>query len=271
MPGACLEQLSADFERLGVPEGAVVLVHASLRRIRPDGGGAATVAAALLGVLGGAGTIVVPAQTTWNSTSSPSYRAATSGLAASEIAAYRRGISAFDPRTTPSWLMGAFAEHVRCMPGATRSSHPQSSFAAVGALASEVTALHPPECHLGERSPLGALYDKDGWVLHLGTDFRVATIFHLAEYRQPAASRRRYEAKVTHPSGVDGWIAFDDIELDDGDFAQLGADFEERCGTVRRGPAGSTEAIFYPARAAADYAVEWMRRERAGSARTLSG
>jgi aminoglycoside 3-N-acetyltransferase len=255
--------LCRDLARLGLLPGVSILVHASLRRIQPDRGGPATVVSALLDVLGSNGTLVVPAQTTWNSTSSSHYRAATASLAPQEISAYRADLAAFDPLTTPSAGMGAFAEHVRTMPGALRSAHPQSSFSAVGALAHDLTTPHDLDCHLGERSPLGALYRRDGQVLHLGTGYHQSTAFHLAEYRYAPPVTRRYEARIRTAEPPAGrWIAFDDIHLDDRDFAALGADFEAGSGAVRRGRVGSAEAILYPVRAAVDHAVEWMRRER---------
>lgn len=242
-----------------------MLVHSSLRRIRPDQGGAATVVCALLDVLGDEGTLVVPTQTAWNSTTSRHYLDATAGLTPQEIVAYRDAMPAFDPLTTPSSGMGAIAEYVRTMPDAHRSTHPHTSFAAVGALAKELTACHEPECHLGERSPLGELYLSDGWILHLGTGYQTATIFHLAEYRYTQLATRVYEAHIVNEqTGHNVWTAFEDIPLDDDDFARLGANFESHVGTppIRHGRVGNAAATLYPARAAVDYAVEWMRRER---------
>jgi aminoglycoside 3-N-acetyltransferase len=265
--GASRDRLRSDLEELGVPQGASVLLHASLRRIRPDSGGAATVVAALLGEHG---TLLVPTQTTWNSPTSQQYLDATSGLSAQEIEECRARRAAFDPLTTPSAGMGAVAEYVRTMPGAARSTHPHSSFAAVGAGVRRLTTPHDLDCHLGERSPLGTLYqEQEGWILHLGTGYQVSTIFHLAEYRYTELPIRTYEARIPAqrpaagrvPHG-DGWVAFEDIEFDGSDFSALGADFEAHSGVVHRGRAGSARAILYPARAAADYAVAWMRRER---------
>src|SRR5205807_10651675 len=119
-------------------------------------------------VLGPAGTIVVPTYTSWNSTSSRAYMAAVADLDHDQAAAYRRSLPAFDPHTTPSSGMGALAETVRTLRGAHRSTHPQTSFAAVGRYARALTAIHDLGCHLGPRSPLGALYEHGALVLLLG-------------------------------------------------------------------------------------------------------
>jgi aminoglycoside 3-N-acetyltransferase len=257
-------RLRADLETLPVQPGATVLVHASMRAVKPHQGSAATVVAALLDVLGPDGTLVVPTQTAWNSTSSPHFRAATEGMSPRQIAAHRAALPAFDPLTSPAHGMGALAEYVRTMTGAQRSAHPQTSFAAVGERAGELTRVHRINCHLGAESPLGALYESAGMVLHLGTGYGVSTIFHLAEYLYCALPLRTYECRLADSAGGDGdgWIRFTDIPLYDGDFARLGRDFEAATGGVRRGPVGSAEALIFPAQDAVRYAVKWMRRTR---------
>jgi aminoglycoside 3-N-acetyltransferase len=273
-------RLAADLRALGLREGGAVLVHASLRAVRPGPGGAGALTGALLDVLGAKGTLVVPTQTAWNSTTSPHYRDATAAMTDAERAGYRASLPAFDPAHTPSSGMGALAEYVRAMPGARRSAHPQSSFAAVGGEARRLMAVHDTDCHLGERSPLGALEACDGSVLHLGTGYEVCTMFHLAEYRYASLPRRLYECRVATPgtqdgnagaAAGDGWIAFEDIDLDDTDFPALGRAFARQCPDLREGPVGAAHALLFPARRAVRYAIRWMRRERPGNAAHTTG
>lgn len=248
-------RLSAGLEALGLRPGATVLVHSSMRAFKPFR--VETVADVLLDVIGVDGTLMVPTQTAWNSASSPAFRRATAGLTERQVAEYRAGLPAFDRLTTPSAGMGILAEYIRTLPGAARSGHPQTSFAAVGALARDLTAVHDLDCHLGPRSPLAALRDAGGLILHLGTGFGVSTVFHLAEYRYRELPTRVYECRVER-----GWISFPDIPLDDSDFTRLGEDFERASGLVIRGAVGPARALLFPARAAVEYAVGWMRRER---------
>lgn len=257
--GADRRTLAAQFEALGLAAGDVVLVQASMSQVAPLFARAATVVEALLDVLGPAGTIIVPTYTSWNSTSSRAHRDAVADLTSQEAEAYRLSLPAFDPCVTPSSGMGALAETVRTLPGARRSTHPQTSFAAVGRLAGALTAVHDRECHLGERSPLGALYAAGALVLLLGVDYDVCTAFHLAEYRYAPRKPRPYECRIAGLPG-DGWTTFDDIELDDTEFGLIGKEFEAAGGPVRTGRTGQTDSRLFPLRAAVDFAENWMRR-----------
>jgi aminoglycoside 3-N-acetyltransferase len=259
--GADRVRLRADLEKIGLRIGSVVLVHASMRRVRPDAGGAATVLSALRDVLGRHGTVVVPAQTTWNSTTSSVFRDATAGMTETQLAAHLAGLPAFDPHTTPSAGMGAFAEHVRTRTGTVRSAHPQTSFAAIGPGAAELMGRHDLDCLLGDRSPLAALYEVGAYALHLGPGFDRATAFHLGEWRS-SRRRRRYRCKIADAPAPDGWTSFEDVAYDDGDFSRIGAGFEDCSAAVGRGTVGSADTLLYSVRAAADYAEDWIRAER---------
>ncbi len=257
--------LAAQLKVLGLAAGDVVLVQASMRKVAPEAGRTATVVEALLDVVGQTGTIVVPAYTEWNSTTSRVHRAAIAGLTPQEADQYRCSLPAFDRRTTPSSGMGALAEAVRTHPAAYRSAHPQSSFAAVGRLAEELTRTHDLDCHLGPRSPLGALYRVDALVLLLGVGYEVSTAFHLAEYRSAVRHTRAYECRIAGLPG-DGWAKFDDIELDDTEFGRIGTEFEAEGGPVSVGRAGQAKSRLFPVRDAVDFAARWMSRHAAKAA-----
>lgn len=260
--------LASQLAAVGVRPGQDLLVHCSIRRIglidaRPIG-----VLPALLEAIGPDGTLVVPSQTTANSTSSDVFLAATAGLSEPELASYLVTMPGFDPGQTPAQGMGVLAELVRTCPGAARSAHPQSSFAAVGARAAESMAGHELACHLGEQSPLGWLYRADAAILLLGVGYDVCTAFHLAEYRLPGnAPRRAYTCFTARQEGRREHI-FTDICLDDADFADLGTVLDAEP-FVNRGFVGSAECRLFPIRAAVDFAATWppfLYRRRAGHA-----
>ncbi|WP_329114010.1 aminoglycoside N(3)-acetyltransferase [Streptomyces sp. NBC_01465] len=258
------QQLTAQFAELGVETGGLLVVHASLRALGAVDGGAETVVRALQGALGESGTVVVPTFTAENSDTSPDYRARVQGLDEEAAAAVRERMPAFDRLTTPaSPTLGVLAETVRRTPGAERSAHPQTSFAALGSGAGKIVAGHLPDCHLGEDSPLARLYDGWAQVLLLGTGFDACSAFHLGEYRVPNPPRRTYRCVIT-TQGRRTWWSYEDVDLTDHDFAALGDDFERGCdsGTVKYGQVGDASCRLFHVTEAADFAKGWLPANR---------
>jgi aminoglycoside 3-N-acetyltransferase len=249
--------LAEDLRGLGIGPGDTLLMHSSLRALGWVDGGAPAVVRALLAVLGPAGTIVVPTQTadnrdpsTWDDPPPPSWW--------EEI---RRHVTAFDPARTPSRRMGAIAECVRTWPGAVRSAHPQTSFAALGPAAAALMAEHRLEAQLGEASPLGRLAQTDARILLLGVGFDRCTAFHLAEHRRPDPPTRPDACAVATPAGR-AWVPFTAVHLDAGDFAALGADLAAQTDLVVHGAVGAAEARLVPLAHAVDYAEKWLIAHR---------
>lgn len=262
---ATVESLAGDLRALGLAAGQVVLVHASMRRIGPVQGGASAVVDSIRRVVGGSGTLVTPAITADNSDSSRAHLARIRGMSGAQVARFRASMPPFDPATTPSTGMGSIAEHVRTAPGAVRSAHPQTSFAALGARAARIVSGHRPDCHFGERSPLARLYEMDARILLLGVGYDVCTAFHLAEYRYAAdPPRRAYRCVITN-GGSRLWWEYEDVVLDDADFGAIGRDWE-RAGAVSRGPVGLAASRLMPLAPAVDFASAWLRAHRVGAA-----
>lgn len=272
-PHGCtgLDQLAADLRSLGLRRGQDLLIHCSLRRMGQLDGGAATLLTAIRDAAGRRATLVVPTQTAGNSFSSAAFRAATADLSPERYAAYVAAMPGFDPASTPSAGMGAFAEHVRTRSGARRSGHPQSSFAATGPRARACTRVHDLDCHLGNQSPLGWLYGADAAILLLGVGYSACTAFHLAEYRLPGKPPLRSYRCFVSEGGMRAERKFTDIDLDDSDFALLGADLEAAAASddsagLRRGLVGAAECRLVPMRLAVDFARTWLIAHRQAGA-----
>lgn len=259
-----LRDLMAGLKALGVQPGQDLLVHSSLRKVGPIQGGAADVLEALRIATSGA-TIVVPTHTTANSMSSRAFMAATAGMSTDQLARYMAAMPGFDPATTPSSGMGTLAEYVRTSDGAARSSHPQTSFAAVGPRAERCTRGHDLACHLGEASPLGWLYQADAAVLLLGVGYKACTALHLAEYRLPGGRLRDYEC-FTVTDGVRRDHVFIDADLIDSDFEAVGRLMDPES-FVRHGRVGAADCRLLPIRDIVDFAVdcEPFQRQRAAT------
>lgn len=258
------QALTREFAALGVRSGRDLLVHSSMRRVGHVAGGTATVLSALRRAIGPDSTLVVPAQTQGNSLTSRAFQSATAGLSDTELAEYIASMPGFDPLTSPSVGMGILAETVRKTPGAARSAHPQSSFAALGPRSGECMAQHEMSCHLGERSPLGWLYRQDAHVLLLGVGYSVCTAFHLAEYRLPAPAEYRQYRCFTLTDGIRREHRFTDLRLISDDFEVLGGQLDS-LSFVRHGRVGKADCRLLPIRRAVDFALSWppfARRRR---------
>ncbi|MGF1425205.1 aminoglycoside N(3)-acetyltransferase [Kitasatospora sp. LaBMicrA B282] len=278
VPGSAelgVAELTDRLRRLGLsPRTGTLLVHAALRTLGPVQGGSAGVLDALRAALGPDGTLLAFTATPENSDTSRLDAAATAGLDRADLQAYRRSMPPFDPATTPaSPTMGRLSEELRNTPGALRSTHPQTSFAALGPKAAALTADHRLDCHLGEESPLGRLYRERGWVLMLGASPERCTALQLAEYRVPDGPVKRYGCMVRGPGGHPRWERFDGLDLDDQYFRQMLPEILP--GLFRLpGPVAARTArirgadcLLLPVVQAVDAALGWHQRRPAGALR----
>ena len=166
--GITASEIANDLQRLGVAEGATLMVHASLTAIGRVAGGPQTVIRALLDAIGPEGTLVLPA-----------FRDSVilEGLqteAPEPVLAEARAIPLYDAATTPT-TMGAIPEAFRHWPGVVRSAHPFSSVCALGPAAAHIVKPHPLPWSSGPESPLARLVEMDAQVLLLGVGFNRLT------------------------------------------------------------------------------------------------
>jgi aminoglycoside 3-N-acetyltransferase len=250
------KSLADQFRELGVNHGDTLLLHSSLRSLGWVNGGAEAVVLALLDVLGDAGTLVVPTQSSDNSDPANWQHPPVPEEWKPII---RETMLLYNPRTTPTRLMGVISETVRTWPGAVRSAHPQTSFAAVGSQAESLTAGHELDCALGERSPLARLEEAYARVLLLGVGFNCCTAFHLAEYRIPGGTTENSFAVMTDEGRQ--WMTVRDTALSEERFDEMGDDFEREHQVIRAKIGGADARLFQMTDAVA-YAQRWLLLKR---------
>lgn len=250
--------LKHSLKTLGLEEGDVVLVHASLKSLGWVCGGQVAVAHALLDAVGKTGTVMVPTHTSDN-TDPKNWK--NPPVPKNWWQNIRDTMPPFIVNTTPSAHMGAVSELFRTWPNSKRSDHPVGSFAAVGLKANELTRLHRFEEMFGENSPIGRLYDMDGKVLLLGVDYDKCTSLHLAEYRANFDKKLISEGCSMLVNGRRIWRKYEMQALETDDFLTLGSAFEinSPISTVN---IGSARVKLFSQRDLVNFAVDWMNENR---------
>ncbi len=191
------DELTRLFETLTL-RGNHIVVHASLSSFGQVDGGAQAVCAALMDVVGDAGTIVMPAFT---------HTETLIGRASGVSGAPGR-VVAYHPELPVSRGVGLIAETFRHLPGVLRSSHPTHSFSACGRQARDVLSTQRDNNPLG---PLKKLNVMQGQVLLLGTSTQSVTAIHLAEERLTPFRPGRYTAVRINAAGYDERVVLENI------------------------------------------------------------
>ena len=256
-------EITRDLRRLGVTDGDVVMVHASLRAIGPVEGGALGVLDAIDAAIGPTGTIVV-------NTGVRDDHGWVNDRPEAEREARLRDAEPFDARTTPADPdNGVLAEVFRTRPGTTVSDHPEGRVGASGPLADHLTAAVPWDDYYGPGSPLERFVDAGGKVLRLGADPDTVTLIHLAEHLVDLPDKRRVRRHrlVSSPDGPRIRVV---ETLDDADgIADFDTDGEDEFATILRaylatgrasvGTVGDATSELLDGRDLVELAVAWMR------------
>jgi len=255
-----VDSLAEQFATCGLAAGQTVLVHSSMSKMGWITGGPVAVIQALLRVLTPTGTLMMPTHTSANTDPTHWQHPPVPESWWPVIQQYS---PAFDPAITPTREMGVIAELFRTWPGALRSAHPIGSFAALGPNAAYLTTNHELLDMFGENSPIGKLYELDGYVLLLGVNHENNTSLHLAEFRANWPGKHtNLEGTSMFVNGVRQWVEFDTLSLETDDFNQIGDSYEAQ-NLIPRHKVGQAEVRFMRQRPLIDYAVKWMESNRA--------
>lgn len=246
-------------KHVGVGRGQTVMVHASLSSLGFVCGGAQVVIEALLESVGEEGTIIMPAQS-WKNLDPAS------GVHWEEPEEWWQAIRdhwpAYNREITPTNTMGAVAEMFRKWPGTLRSDHPARSVAANGKYADYLTREHTLSNIFGDGSPIGKLYELDGYVLLIGVGYDKNTSLHLADARAEYPGKHDYvEHSAVMENGERVWKGYSTLFVDGEDFTEIGAAFE-KAHAVQKESLGSGTITFMRQRELVDFAADWIGRNR---------
>ena len=253
------EDIKNVFTELGIFKGQTLIVHTSLGSIGYVCGGAQTVIEALIETVGNEGTIMMPTQS-WKNLDPED------GVHWTVPEEYwqviRDNWPAYDKKITPTNTMGAVAEMFRSWQGTLRSDHPARSVAAWGKNAEYLVSDHDLSNIFGEGSPIGKLYDLDGYILLIGVDHDKNTSIHLADVRAEYPGKHNVvEHSAVMENGRRVWKEYETLYVDGEDFTDIGAAFEE-LGNVKKASLGNAELRLMKQRELVDFAVQWIERNR---------
>lgn len=251
------ERICKDLRNIGLREGMTVIVHCSLSSIGWICGGETALIQGLMEVVTPLGNIVMPTQTgnlsdprEWEN---PPVPREWWEVIKESMPAYREDI-------TPTYGMGRVAEAFRKWPGVYRSSHPQVSFGAWGKDALKIVESHQLDYGLGENSPLGKIYNLDGYVLMIGVGYDKNTSFHLAEHRAPIVKIIEQGAPIMNEKER-VWKKFKSIEYDTDFFTTIGREYEA-LGEVSIGSVGRAKSRLFSQKKSVNFAEKLIEKKR---------
>ncbi|MFJ7205976.1 aminoglycoside N(3)-acetyltransferase [Streptomyces sp. NPDC098789] len=242
------EFLNREFRSLGLPEGAVVMVHASLSAFGPVRHGAHALVRALRRCVGPSGTVVAPTFTPQVRDPHPH----TPPLENARADEDRRHVPFFHDGLPTS--MGAVSSAVLALPERVRGRHPQVSVAAVGPLAAAITAEQPLQHAFGPDSPFERMYELGAHILLLGVGHNRNSFLHHAESRVPwhRTQVRRFPYEIQHGRV---WVETPDVAEDNGRFFSLLGAEAEAAGLVRSRTVGSARCLLMESGRYTDFAA----------------
>lgn len=249
----------AALKSAGVKPGQTIMVHTSLSSFGFICGGAQVVIEALMECVGEEGTLMMPTQS-WKNLDPEA------GVHWEEPKEWwqtiRENWPAYNKEITPTNTMGAVAEMFRKWPGTLRSDHPARSVAAWGKYAQYLTENHDLSNIFGDGSPIGKLYELDGYVLLMGVGYDKNTSIHLADARSEYFSKHLcMESSAMLVDGKREWVSYPTLYVDGEDFTEIGEAFEA-LGKTKRVSLGNGNICFMRQRELVDFAVNWIQKNR---------
>lgn len=202
------QELAADFRKLGVGPGDVVMVHASVRSIGDIAGGPDQIHLAIKDAITDAGTMMMYA-------SCPDYyddvgRGVYPGSTERVIL---EKLPPFDPLTARAARdNGTLVEFFRTYPG-TLVNHHVARFAVWGAQAQHLISEQPWDFAFGRGSALERFVELNGKILLIGCDHDNVTFLHYAEHILDVPGRRIAVFEVPWlENGVRVWKEMKEID-----------------------------------------------------------
>lgn len=240
-----------DFKAIGITEGMTLIVHPSLSSVGWIAGGALALIQALQKTLTEEGTLVMPSHSTDLSDPKDWENPKVNRKFWDDI---KKEIPGYDSQITPTYRLGVVPELFRTLPNVKRSDHPAYSFSAWGKEKEYILNDHLLDNGLGEQSPLARIYDLNGHILLLGTNYDSNTSMHLSEHRVGVFPKTT-EGSPLIIKGNKKWVTYNEIEYDETNFIKIGELFEKKQ-TVKTGLIGEAQSKLINQKRIVDFTTE---------------
>lgn len=217
-----IEDVKRVLKNIGIQNGDVLEVHASMKSIGFLLGGANTLLDAILETIGFEGTLVMSAHSTDNS--EPAYFQ-NPPVDVSLYQTIRENIPGFKGKFDDLNGMGQLAIALQKRPSVYFSNHPQVSMMAHGKHAKWITQSHPLNDMFGLKSPLAKMVELKTKVLLIGVEYDSCTGMHLGEY----LSQKRpviIQGSRMVVGSKEEWVKFYSYDFDSSDFVKVGRNME---------------------------------------------
>lgn len=233
-----INTLINDFQNLGLKKGMTVLVHSSLSSIGWVNGGEYAVIQSLKEVLTSEGTIIMPSHSAELSNPKDWGNPPVPKEWHNEII---RTMPAFNLNGTPTFQMGKIANNFLLHKDVKRSNHPVYSFAAWGKNSNYITENHSLNHGMGENTPLGKIYNLDGYILLLGVDYENNSSMHLGEEKSNIHKISIKESPIIE-NDKRVWKTYQEYDYDEDLFNAIGSEFEKHSVTLLKERVGNASA-----------------------------
>lgn len=247
------EDIKRQLTAMGLGKGMLVLVEANSNMLGYISGSHQALIEAIMECVGYEGTIVMPSFTPQMLDPACIKNCHIDRESWQYI---RDGVSGFDKKLSAPLQSDELVLQFMRNEGVARSYHPLYSFLAWGKYAKIICDKHPLHFGLSKDSPLGKLYELNGYVLLLGCGFEDCTMLHLAHYNGQKLPIHITSAPIERNNRV-YWKDMLDLELNKEGFLEIGEVMEERK-IVRTMYLGSGRCRFFSAREATNIATAYF-------------
>ncbi len=217
-----IEDAKTVLRNIGIQNGDVLEVHASMKSIGFILGGANALLDAILETIGFEGTLVMSAHSAENSEPAYFENPPVDVLLFNKI---RDNTPSFKGKYDDLSGMGQLAIALQKRPSVYFSNHPQVSMMAHGKHAKWITQSHPLNDMFGLKSPIAKMVELKTKVILIGVEYNSCTGMHLGEY----LSQKRpiiIQGSRMITGSKEEWVKFLSHDFDSSDFNQVGRKME---------------------------------------------